>query len=117
MRNVRNREEVRLYDGLRHFLRIVRVQDDKDLIEDLKVISGVIHSFISCPSHSSHTCVRVLSGSNALFPIYLAITVFSCCEPDLVHLGPQRVGQERQKQGCPSRRYGHGSQFPSDSRE
>merc|ERR1712137_151768 len=37
-RNVRNREEVRRFDGLRHILRIARVKDEKDLIEDLKCL-------------------------------------------------------------------------------
>merc|ERR1712137_74016 len=37
-RNVRNREEVRRFDGLIHVLRIARVRDEKDLLEDLKAL-------------------------------------------------------------------------------
>eukprot|EP01095_Lingulamoeba_sp_RSL-Kostka_P014208 TRINITY_DN6130_c1_g1_i1.p1 TRINITY_DN6130_c1_g1~~TRINITY_DN6130_c1_g1_i1.p1 ORF type:complete len:749 (+),score=408.19 TRINITY_DN6130_c1_g1_i1:109-2355(+) len=37
-RNVRNREDVRRNDGLRHVLRIARVKEEKDLIEDLKAL-------------------------------------------------------------------------------
>jgi hypothetical protein len=35
---VRNREEVRRNDGLRHHLRIARIKDEKDLIENLKAL-------------------------------------------------------------------------------
>jgi HEAT repeat protein len=35
---VRNREEVRKCDGLRHCLRIVKVKEERDLIEDLKAL-------------------------------------------------------------------------------
>lgn len=35
---MRNREEVRRNDGLRHHMRIMRVKDEKDLIENLKAL-------------------------------------------------------------------------------
>ena len=67
-RNVRNREEVRKCDGLRHCLRIVKVKEERDLIEDLKALKELAKNG-TCSMHGVTTTVASSTHISFLRPI------------------------------------------------